>query len=121
MKFSSSRELRIFASDISSNEDFTNAEFKRLVKPLLIPRMPDTENSRKVQSVSTFVLTLKIVVLEILDAICSFPWLDFVFDIANILFRELVPLFYIVYFPCLKLHGNATHQWSLAVVWINGY
>lgn len=52
MKFSSTKDLRIFASDISSNEDFKNAEFKRLLKPLLIPRMPDTENSRVVQSVS---------------------------------------------------------------------
>ena len=51
MKFSSNKELRIFAQDIGSNEDFKNTEFKALVAPLLIPRMPDTENNTLVQNV----------------------------------------------------------------------
>ncbi|KAL4238938.1 hypothetical protein ACF0H5_003642 [Mactra antiquata] len=50
MKFSSTKELRILAADISSNEDYRNAEFKNLVRPLLIPRMPDTDNHRRVQA-----------------------------------------------------------------------
>ncbi|XP_052767184.1 glutaminyl-peptide cyclotransferase-like [Mya arenaria] len=50
MKVSSSKEMRIFAQDISSNEDFKNTVFRNLVRPLLIPRMPDTENSTIVQN-----------------------------------------------------------------------
>lgn len=49
MKFSSSKGLRVLSSEISNNHDFKNTEFKALLKPLLIPRMPDTENSLKVQ------------------------------------------------------------------------
>ncbi|KAH3854546.1 glutaminyl-peptide cyclotransferase-like protein [Dreissena polymorpha] len=50
MKFSSNKELKILSQDISSNEDFRNMEFKALVRPMLIPRMPDTENSLFVQN-----------------------------------------------------------------------
>lgn len=49
MKFSSTKELRIFASDISSNEDYQNLELKSLAAPLLVPRMPDTDSHRNVQ------------------------------------------------------------------------
>ncbi|XP_045171598.2 glutaminyl-peptide cyclotransferase-like isoform X2 [Mercenaria mercenaria] len=49
MKFSSTKELRILASDISSNEDYKNAELRSLAGPLLVPRMPDTDSHSKVQ------------------------------------------------------------------------
>ena len=51
MKFSSTKDLRILASDISSNQDYKNAELKALAAPLLVPRMPDTESHSNVQQV----------------------------------------------------------------------
>lgn len=49
MKFSSSKGLRVLASEISNNNNFKNEEFEHLLDPLLIPRMPDTENSTIIQ------------------------------------------------------------------------
>ena len=51
MRFSGSKGLRVLASEISNNNDFKNTEFKRLLKPLLRPRMPDTDNNTLVQTV----------------------------------------------------------------------
>jgi hypothetical protein len=51
MKFSSTKDLRIFASDISSNQNYQNAGLKALAAPLLVPRMPDTDSHRNVQQV----------------------------------------------------------------------
>ena len=52
MKFSSSKGLRVLASDLSNNNNLKNEEFELLLDPLLIPRMPDTENSTRVQQVN---------------------------------------------------------------------
>ena len=51
MKFSSSKGLKVLASELSNNHNLKNEEFIRLLDPLLIPRMPDTENSTIVRQV----------------------------------------------------------------------
>ena len=52
MPHRSSKELKILAHEISNNKEYTNTEFKELLKPLLIPRMPGTDNNFRVQQVS---------------------------------------------------------------------